>query len=325
MNILVTGGCGFIGSHFIRMLIRHRPEVSVHNIDKLTYAGTIENLRAVGSNPRYSFCAGSIEDEGLIEMEVRRRKYDAIVNFAAESHVDNSLGNPYRFIDTNLKGTTVLLQAVRRYNIGRFLQVSTDEVYGSVNDGPPFKEDAPLLPGNPYSVTKAAADMMVQAYARSFGLNTLITRASNTYGPTQFPEKFIPVIITKALKNEKIPVYGKGLQIRDWLYVEDHCRGILAALERGRVGHIYNLGGGNERPNLEIVKEILRILGKDGSLIEFVADRPGHDMRYSIDTSKAKTEIGWEPVKDFREGLWETIEWYQYNAEWIEHALQRKP
>lgn len=324
MKVLVTGGCGFIGSHFIRLLLKHWGAIQVRNIDKLTYAGNPDNLKDVKDHPRYDFSCGSIENEAFIDHKFQHEKYDVVVNFAAESHVDRSLHGSLQFVETNLKGTTVLLTAARKYKVGRFVQVSTDEVYGSSGDGAPFLEDASLNPGNPYSVTKAAADMMVQAHARSFGLNTVITRSANNYGPFQFPEKFVPVVISKVLKNEKIPVYGKGLQIRDWLHVEDNCNGIFAAMERGRAGEIYNLPGGHERPNIEVAKEILRFLGKDGSLIQYVEDRPGHDWRYSIDGGKAKRELGWTSKRDLKGGLAQTIEWYRDNKEWVEASLKRK-
>lgn len=311
MKLLVTGGCGFIGSNFIRLVLASRKSADILNLDALTYAGDHENLREVWDSARYSFEIGSIEDSKEVDVLIGRYRPDAIVNFAAESHVDRSLYGPIEFIETNIRGTTVLLEAARRHGVKKFLQVSTDEVYGSLPREGMFRETTPLHPNNPYSATKAAADQMVQAYAHTFGLSTIITRSSNNYGPYQFPEKFIPLFATNALADKPCPLYGDGKQVRDWLHVEDNCRGILAALEFGKRGEVYNLGGGNERPNIVVAKAILKHLGKPGSLIQFVKDRPGHDRRYAIDCRKAKRELGWTPKIMFEAGLKSTLDWYR--------------
>jgi dTDP-glucose 4,6-dehydratase len=314
MRIMVTGGCGFIGSHFIRLLLNERPETRVLNLDALTYAGDKRNVADLRDDSRYEFVQCHITDVNHID-GLMRTGFDAIVNFAAESHVDRSLdSSPAEFIRTNLTGTTVLLEAVRKHKVARFLQVSTDEVYGDVPGGSSSSETDALRPNNPYSVTKAAADQMTLAYVRSFGVNAVITRSSNNYGPNQYPEKFIPVVITKALRDEPIPVYGDGQQVRDWLYVEDNCRGILSTLERGEPGGIYNLGASNHHPNLEIAQRILAILGKPDTLIRFVSDRPGHDRRYDVNWCAALKRLGWIPRKPFDEGLRETVDWYRGRA-----------
>jgi dTDP-glucose 4,6-dehydratase len=311
VRLLVTGGCGFIGSNFIRLMLSTRKSASIINLDALTYAGDHENLKSVWSNPRYLFEIGSIEDSKEVDALIGRHRPHAIVNFAAESHVDRSLYGPIEFVETNIRGTTVLLEAARRHGVKKFLQVSTDEVYGSLPKEGMFRETTPLHPNNPYSATKAAADHMVQAYAHTFGLFTIITRSSNNYGPYQFPEKFIPLFATNALADKPCPLYGDGLNVRDWLHVEDNCRGILAALEFGKAGEVYNLGGGNERPNIVVAKAILKHLGKPESLIQFVKDRPGHDRRYAIDCRKAKRELGWNPKIGFDSGLKKTLDWYR--------------
>jgi dTDP-glucose 4,6-dehydratase len=319
MNLLVTGGCGFIGSQFIRLLLAERPEVGVVNLDLLTYAGNRENLRDVEGSGRYRFVKGSITDGKKVDRLVGAG-VAAIVNFAAESHVDRSLYGPVEFCRTNLEGTAVLLEAARRHGVKRFLQVSTDEVYGSLPPKGVFTESTPLHPNNPYSATKAAADHLVQACVHTFGLDAVITRSSNNYGPRQYPEKFIPLFVANALADRPCPLYGDGLQVRDWLHVEDNCRGILAALEKGRAGEVYNLGGGNERPNLEVARAILALVGKPESLLQFVADRPGHDRRYALDASKAAKELGWRPRVPFEEGLRRTVEWYRGERAWLERA-----
>jgi dTDP-glucose 4,6-dehydratase len=319
MRLLVTGGCGFIGSHFVRGLLSERRSARVVNLDLLTYAGNPENLGDVEKDPRYEFVRGSITDESLVDRLVGAG-VDAIVNFAAESHVDRSLYGPAEFIRTNIQGTATLLEAARRHRTGRFLQVSTDEVYGSLPKEGTFQETTPLHPNNPYSSTKAAADLMVQAYVHTFGIDAVITRSSNNYGPHQHPEKLIPLHVTNAREGKPLPVYGDGMQIRDWLHVEDNCRGILAALEKGRAGEVYNLGGGNERPNLEVTRAILGLVGRPESQIEFVKDRPGHDRRYAIDCRKAKRALGWKPRVRFEEGLKETVAWYLANPGWVERV-----
>lgn len=316
MRLLVTGGCGFIGSHFVRLVLRSKRNWKLVNLDALTYAGNPENLRDVEKNPRYRFERGSILEAGLIDRLVKDG-IDAVVNFAAESHVDRSLYGPVEFVRTNVQGTAVLLEAARRHGLKRFLQVSTDEVYGSLPPQGEFRESTPLHPNNPYSATKAAADHMALAYARTFGLDVVITRSSNNYGPNQYPEKFIPLFVTNALAGKPCPVYGDGLQIRDWLHVQDNARGILVALEKGKAGEVYNLGGGNERPNLEVAKTILRLLKKPESLLSYVKDRPGHDRRYALDASKARKALGWAPKIDFDKGLKDTVAWYREHPEWI--------
>jgi dTDP-glucose 4,6-dehydratase len=320
MRLLVTGGCGFIGSHFVRLVLRSRKSARVVNLDALTYAGNPENLGDVDRDPRYRFVRGSIADAGLVD-RLAGEGVDAVVNFAAESHVDRSLYGPVEFVRTNVEGTAVLLEAAKRHRIGRFLQVSTDEVYGSLPKSGKFRESTPLHPNNPYSATKAAADHLVLAYAHSFGLDAVITRSSNNYGPNQHPEKLIPLHITNAFEGKPLPVYGDGLQIRDWLHVEDNVRGILAALEKGRTGEVYNLGGGNERPNLDVAKAVLRLAGRPDSLLEFVTDRPGHDRRYAIDCRKARRELGWAPRIRFERGLAAAVAWYRDHPEWVAGAL----
>ncbi len=313
MRLLVTGGCGFIGSSFVRLVLATRPAARIINLDALTYAGTTDNVRDLPAPDRHEFVHGSILDEDLVD-RLAKSRFDAVVNFAAESHVDRSLYGPVEFVRTNTQGTLHLLEAARRHGVGRFLQVSTDEVYGSLPPEGAFTETTPLHPNNPYAATKAAADLMVRAYAHTHGLETVITRSSNNYGPRQYPEKLIPLFVTHALEGKPCPLYGDGMNVRDWLHVEDNCRGILAALEKGSPGEVYNLGGGNERPNLEVARAILERLGRPESLIHFVKDRPGHDRRYAIDCSRAKRELGWTPRVPFEEGLRETVDWYRTQA-----------
>jgi dTDP-glucose 4,6-dehydratase len=316
MKLLVTGGCGFIGSHFVRTVLASRRASRVVNLDALTYAGNPENLRDVEKDPRYEFVRGSILDEALVD-RLAGAGPDAIVNFAAESHVDRSLYGPAEFIRTNIQGTATLLEAAKRHGTKRFLQVSTDEVYGSLPKEGEFRESTPLHPNNPYSSTKAAADLMVQAYVHTFGIDAVVTRSSNNYGPCQYPEKFIPLFISNAIEGRPCPLYGDGMHVRDWLHVGDNCRGILAALEKGKAGEVYNLGGGNERPNLVTARAILGLLGKPESLLQFVKDRPGHDRRYAIDCSKANRALGWKPRIPFEKGLAETVRWYLDHADWV--------
>lgn len=325
MNILVTGAAGFIGSQFVRTVFAESPTDRVTVLDALTYAGNPENLKDVEREPRYRFVKGSIGDVNVVEKIIVDDQIEAVVNFAAESHVDRSLaGGAVIFARTNFEGTVALLEACKKVKVKRFLQVSTDEVYGSIEGGRFFTEESPLHPNNPYSAAKAAADLMVQTYVHSFGLDAVITRSSNNYGPRQYPEKFIPVLVSKALGNKRCPVYGDGLQVRDWLHVEDNCRGILLALQKGRAGEVYNLGGMTERTNIEIVRKILAILGKPESLIEFVTDRLGHDRRYAVSIIKAKRELGWSPAIDFEWGLRNTVNWYQANEDWIASSRIRQ-
>lgn len=310
MKILVTGGLGFIGSNFIRLALDTKPGWDITNLDYLTYAGKHENLGSHMRSPRYNFAFGSVADRDFVTSIVSHG-FDAIINFAAETHVDRSIDDAGKFADTNLKGTANLLEAVKVFKVGKFIQISTDEVYGSLPESGLFTESTPLHPNNPYSASKAAADLMVLAFFHTFGINALITRASNNYGPRQYPEKLIPLTTSRILKRQQVPVYGDGMQIRDWLHVDDHCRGVIAALEKGRAGEVYNFGGGNELPNIVVVKQILDILEAPHSLISYVTDRLGHDRRYAIDSSKAREELGWRPEVDFGAGLHGTVNWYK--------------
>lgn len=321
MNILVTGGCGFIGSNFINHVLHERKAWKVTNYDALTYAGNPENLKNVEGNSNYRFFVGRIEDGARVDDMLRSTPYGAIINFAAESHVDRSLKGAQKFARTNLEGTVTLLDAARRHKVGRFVQISTDEVYGSLDGDGVFTEETPLHPNNPYAASKTAADLMVLSYVHTFEMNAVITRSSNNYGIYQYPEKFIPVCITQALSGQKIPVYGDGLQIRDWLNVQDHCRGILMALEAGRKGEVYNFGGSNEKSNLYITSLILKELGLSTSQIEHVPDRLGHDRRYAVGWKKAFKELGWRPIVPFDMGLAYTVDWYRTNGDWIKSCL----
>jgi dTDP-glucose 4,6-dehydratase len=313
-NILVTGGAGFIGSNFAHYMLRKYPDYGIIVFDKLTYAGNLNNLLDVHDDPRYQFVKGDIADMRAVEQAVRDHKIDTIVNFAAETHVDRSILDPESAHRTNFTGVYVLLEAARQFGIERFHQVSTDEVYGSIPVGF-FKEGDPLEPNSPYSASKAGGELMVRAYRETYGLNTVVTRGSNTYGPYQYPEKVLPLFITNAMDDEPLPLYGDGMQVRDWLYVEDHCSGIDFVLHQGRPGEVYNLGGGNERHNIEVTKLILKLLGKPESLIRPVKDRPGHDRRYALDCAKVKA-LGWEPARDYEAGMAETVEWYRKNEWW---------
>ena len=321
MKILITGGMGFIGSNFIRLLLRERPAWELWNLDALTYAGNPENLADVaplaGAEGRYRFLHEDIAAGDRMREVLVGSGVDAVVNFAAESHVDRSIVSSAPFVRTNVAGTQELLDAARLAGVPRFVQVSTDEVYGDLEpDDPPFSERTPLAPSSPYSATKAAADHLVLAYHRTHGTDALITRCSNNYGPYQFPEKLIPLMIVNAMAGRRLPVYGGGDNVRDWIHVEDHCRGVLAALERGRAGAVYNFGGESERRNLDVVRQILRAVGADESLIEFVADRPGHDRRYAINFSLARRELEWEPTRTFEDGLADTVRWYREHRSW---------
>ncbi len=314
MKLLVTGGAGFIGTNFIHYIINNYVD-QVINLDKLTYAGNLDNLKKIKDNSRYTFVKGDIADRSLVEKLVSCG-VDTIINFAAESHVDRSIEDPSIFIKTNVQGTQVLLEAAKEHNIKRFIQISTDEVYGSLGSSGYFTEESPLAPNSPYSASKAGADLMVRAYHHTYDLPVSITRCSNNYGPYQYPEKLIPLFVTNALEDKSLPLYGDGQNIRDWIHVRDHCRAIDLVMREGRVGEIYNIGGNNERTNLEITEEILKVLGKPVDLIEFVQDRPGHDRRYAVDSDKIQRELGWKPEYDFSEGLRKTVEWYSNNRDW---------
>ncbi|GIV52125.1 MAG: dTDP-glucose 4,6-dehydratase [Candidatus Kapaibacterium sp.] len=317
-TVLVTGGAGFIGSNLIRWILSNR-DWRVVNLDALTYAGNLANLRDVESDQRYRFVHGRIEDAALVHAVLEEHHVEGIIHCAAESHVDRSIAAAAPFIETNVRGTLVLLEAARKYGIERFIHVSTDEVYGTLGpDDPPFTEESPLAPNSPYAASKAGADCLVRAFVHTYGLPAIITRCSNNYGPFQFPEKLIPLAIANALDEQPIPIYGDGRQVRDWIYVTDHCRGLVAAYEHGRIGQTYNFGGRSERPNIDVVRAILRLLGRPESLIEYVTDRPGHDRRYAIDCSKAERELAWRPHVTFEDGLAETIAWYQNNRAWVD-------
>jgi dTDP-glucose 4,6-dehydratase len=315
--LVVTGGCGFIGSNFVRDQLERYPEQSIVNIDKLTYAGNPENLKDVERDPRYRLEKLDICDRNAIQALLTAVKPEAVVNFAAESHVDRSILDSGPFIQTNVVGTQVLLDAARQAKVSQFVQVSTDEVYGSLGAEGFFTEETPLAPNSPYSASKTAADVLVRAYCHTFGFPGVTTRCSNNYGPYQFPEKIIPLFISRALDDKPLPVYGKGENVRDWIHVLDHCRGIDAALRKGRPGEIYNFGGHQEIRNIDLTRMLLELLGKPQTLIEYVADRPGHDLRYAIDCSKAERELGWKPQVTFRQGIRDTIDWYKANSEWV--------
>ncbi len=317
MRLLITGGAGFIGSNFIGFYLKEHPEDSIINLDKLTYAGNLENLKDIEGNARYRFVHGDIADFNVVDF-LLKDGVDAVINFAAESHVDRSINDPSPFLRTNINGTQILLESSRRNKLKRFIQVSTDEVYGSLPPIGLFTERTALRPNSPYAASKASADLLVRAYFETYNLPAIITRCSNNYGPYQFPEKLIPLFVTNALTDEPVPVYGDGLNIRDWLYVEDHCRAIDVVLKRGKEGEIYNIGGNTEKTNLEITDIILNILNKPQTLKRFVKDRPGHDRRYAIDSTKIKMELGWEPEYKFEEAVQKTIQWYIDNKEWWE-------
>lgn len=321
-SILVTGGAGFIGSCFVRHMLKKHPDYKIINLDALTYAGNIENLDDIKNNPNYKFAHGDICDRNLVRELTSQ--VDCIVNFAAESHVDNSIKHPEIFVKTNVEGTLNLLQAAKEFKIERYLQVSTDEVYGSLGKTGYFYETTPLAPNSPYSASKAGADLLVRAYFETYKLPTLNTRCSNNYGPYQYPEKLIPFFISKLLRGEKVPVYGDGLNVRDWLYVYDHCEAIDRVLHKGKIGEIYNIGGHNEKTNLEITHLILEAMGKDESSIEYVQDRLGHDRRYAISNDKITSELDWKPSVTFEEGIKMTIDWYLSNQEWMKKIEDKK-
>jgi len=314
MKLLVTGGAGFIGSNFIRHILKEHPDWEITNLDKLTYAGNLENLKDIEDNPGYRFVKGDITDGKLIS-SVLQDELDAIINFAAESHVDRSILDASPFIETNIKGTQILLEGARQYGVGRFVQVSTDEVYGSTEKGK-FTEKSPLAPNSPYSASKSAADLLCHAYWKSYQLPVMITRCTNNLGPFQFPEKLIPLAITNVLENKPIPVYGDGLNVRDWIYVEDHCRALDTVLQKGKPGEVYNIAANEEKTNLELIHRLLDIMGKSHELITFVTDRPGHDRRYALDITKISTELGWKPAYSFEKALGATVDWYINNETW---------
>lgn len=322
MKYLVTGGAGFIGCNYLHYVVEKYPEDTFYCLDSLTYAGNYFSIQDLEAYDNYHFIKADIRNKDLIDALFDAERFDVVINFAAESHVDNSIKNPNIFVETNVLGVLNLMNASRKYHIKRFHQVSTDEVYGDLSlDAPDtfFTEETPLHASSPYSASKASADLEVMAYARTYGLPVTISRCSNNFGPYQFPEKLFPVVIEKALHDEPIPVYGKGLNIRDWIYVKDYCVGVDEVVRHGKVGEIYNLGGHSERHNIDVVKEILKCLGKPESLISYVEDRPGHDLRYAIDCSKAKRELGWEPSHVFEEALKETVDWYLAHRDWLDN------
>lgn len=335
-NVLVTGGAGFIGSNFVHYILQENQEIQcLVNLDLLTYAGNLDNLLRVKDDKRYVFVHGDIRDKELVNQLFDKYKFDTVVHFAAESHVDRSIMEPDIFLTTNIVGSQTLLEAAKRHwNLEpdnkysreylpgvKYLQVSTDEVYGALGKTGMFTETTPISPNSPYSASKASADMIVHAYHQTYGMPVNITRCSNNYGPYQFPEKLIPLMLHNAMNDKPLPIYGDGMQIRDWLHVKDHCSAILRVLEKGEIGEVYNIGGNNERANIEIVKLILSVLGKSESLISYVKDRPGHDRRYAIDNTKITTKLGWAPSYTFQQGISETIEWYLHNPKWVERVV----
>jgi dTDP-glucose 4,6-dehydratase len=318
MRLLVTGGCGFVGSNFIRYVLEHYQPEMITNVDALTYAGSLASTADFSSEfgDRYEFLRADIANSEAIEKILANHSYFAVINFAAESHVDRSIASPENFIHTNIVGASSLLDAARRHGVKRFVQISTDEVYGSLGEGGRFTEQSRLNPSSPYSASKAAADLLVLAAHKTFGQDVVVTRCSNNYGPYQFPEKLVPLMILQALAGRALPLYGDGLNVRDWIHVEDHCAAVFDVLMQGRAGEIYNVGADSERRNLDLVRSILSHLGKSEDLIQFVTDRPGHDRRYAIDSTKLRTELGWKPLHDLEKGLAETIEWYRHNESW---------
>lgn len=322
-RVLITGGLGFIGSNLIRLLLREQPELQIVNLDCLAYAANPQNLAGLADDPRYSFVKGNICDRRLVEALLsgshpKGGGFDGLMHLAAESMVDRSIKSSEPFIQSNVLGTQVLLDSAMAHGLPRFLMVSTDEVYGSLGSEGEFTESSPLAPNNPYAASKASADLLCRACFKTHGLCVICTRCSNNYGPRQFPEKLIPLIISRALRHESLPVYGDGLQVRDWLFVDDHCRALWLALTRGEPGQIYNIGGGQELSNLDLVRKLLELLDRPESLITHVTDRPGHDRRYAIDSSKAQAELGWRPQVDFADGLKQTVDWYVSNSVWLQ-------
>jgi dTDP-glucose 4,6-dehydratase len=319
-RILVTGGCGFIGANFVRLQLETYPDVEVTNLDALTYAGNPDNLEGLEDEPRYRFVQGDVADRALV-MELLAEGFDALVHFAAESHVDRSIDDATPFLRTNVVGTQCLLDAARGAGTPRYVQVSTDEVYGTLAPhDPPFTETTPLTPNSPYAASKAGADLLVRAAHHTHGMCTIITRCSNNYGPYQFPEKLIPLFVTNALADIPVPVYGDGRQVRDWIHVSDHCRGVDAALRRGRPGQVYNFGGRSERYNIDVTRKVLELTGKTEALIRHVTDRLGHDRRYAVDCARAEAELGWRPTVTFEDGLAGTVQWYRTNARWVDRV-----
>ncbi len=316
-NLFVTGGCGFIGSNFIRHLLETDPSVRIINFDALTYAGNLQNLADVQDNKRYSFVRGDVCDRDVVR-ESMKNDVEAVIHFAAESHVDRSIQDSGPFVRTNVTGTQILLDAAREFKVPKYVQVSTDEVYGSLGPTGAFTEETPLAPNSPYSASKASADMLVRSYVHTFGMHAVTTRCSNNYGPYQFPEKLIPLFVANLMSDQPIPVYGDGLQVRDWIHVLDHARGVEAAWRKGKSGEVYNFGGRCEKTNLELTNTLLNLLGKPQSLIRYVKDRPGHDRRYAIDCAKAERELGWRAQVTFEKGLGDTIRWYQENQKWVD-------
>ncbi|APW61793.1 dTDP-glucose 4,6-dehydratase [Paludisphaera borealis] len=320
-RILVTGGCGFIGANFVRMELEQDPGLSITNLDALTYAGNPDNLADLAAEPRYRFVKGDVADRPFIMKLVAEGGFDALVHFAAESHVDRSIEDATPFLRTNVIGTQNLLDAARAAKVPRYVQVSTDEVYGTLGpDDPAFTEDTPLTPNSPYSASKAGADLLVRAAFHTHGMNVVTTRCSNNYGPYQFPEKLIPLFVTNALADIPLPVYGDGKQVRDWIHVLDHCRGVDAALRKGISGEVYNFGGRSERYNMDVTKAVLQLTGKPDTLIRYVTDRPGHDRRYAVDCAKAESELGWTQTVTFEKGLADTVAWYKANAAWVDRV-----
>lgn len=319
MKLLVTGGAGFIGSNFIRHLLGARTDVHIVNFDKLTYAGNPESLADISADPRYRFIRGDISDPAAVD-ELFSLSFDALVNFAAETHVDRSIEDASPFLRTNVGGAMCLLEAARKFKLPRFVHISTDEVYGSAPAGASFTEETLLDPRSPYAASKASADHFVAAYANTYGVSAIILRCTNNYGPYQFPEKLIPLMIANAREDKSLPIYGDGMQERDWLFVEDYCRAIALTVERGKTGEVYNVSAGAPQPNLHIVRTILKLLGKPESLMQYVKDRPGHDRRYALDSSKIQRELGWKPLVSFEEGIRRTIDWYQQNTSWLANA-----
>jgi dTDP-glucose 4,6-dehydratase len=319
MKLLVTGGAGFIGSNFVRFVLDHHPDCRVLNLDMLTYAGNLENLSGLEHDSRHEFIQGDICDAGLVE-KILKKGVEAVVNFAAESHVDRSILHSSEFVRTNVMGTLNLIELSRKNKIGRFVQISTDEVYGSLGSAGAFSELSPIAPNSPYAASKASADLLIRSYHRTHGFPAIITRCSNNYGPYQFPEKLIPLLISNALAGMPLPIYGDGLYVRDWIHVRDHCAAVDTVLRHGRAGETYNIGARQEVTNLEVARRILKSLNRDGSLITHVEDRPGHDRRYAIDSSKLERELSWQPEVQFDVGLEETIGWYGRNSAWVEHV-----
>jgi len=316
MNLLITGGAGFIGSNLVRWMLARHSDAVIVNVDNLTYAGNLENLEDCEQNSRYRFIKGDIADGGLMESVFREHRIDAVINCAAESHVDRSILGSSEFVRTNIVGTNILLELAKKHSLKKFVQISTDEVYGSLGVSGRFTEDTPIHPNSPYSASKAAADFLALSYHHTFGIPVVATRCSNNYGPYQFPEKLIPLMIANAMQDKPLPVYGDGLNVRDWIHVEDHCEAIDMVLQKGVPGGLYNIGGNSEKKNIDVVKLILRHLNKPESLITFVKDRPGHDRRYAIDSSKIQGELGWKPKHSFEQGIAATIDWYVSNTDW---------